>query len=137
MGDHGVMRSRLIAVALIIVMAVILFRQYDGGEESSLAPLPSASAVSGDLPPEGLDTIALIRDDGPFPYRQDGTVFQNRERRLPVRERGYWREYTVPTPGEFDRGARRIVHGRGDEFYYTDDHYASFTLLDVPARASR
>lgn len=136
MGDHGVMRSRLVAVALIIVLAVIMFKQYDGGDDSP-APQPSATAVTGDLPPEALDTIALIQGDGPFPYRQDGVVFQNRERRLPSHERGYWREYTVPTPGESDRGARRIIHGRGDEYYYTDDHYESFTLLDVPALVSR
>ena len=80
------------------------------------------------LPQEALDTLRLIADDGPFPYRQDGGVFQNRERRLPLRARGYYHEYTVRTPGSHDRGARRIVTG-GDpprEFYYTDDHYRSF-----------
>ncbi|GAA3535480.1 ribonuclease [Aeromicrobium panaciterrae] len=130
------MKSRLIAVALIIVLAVIMFKQYDGGDESP-ARNPSATAATGDLPPEALDTIELIQSDGPFPYRQDGVVFQNREHRLPNHERGYWREYTVPTPGESDRGARRIIHGRGDEYYYTDDHYESFTLLDVAALVSR
>lgn len=80
------------------------------------------------LPQEALDTLRLIADDGPFPYRQDGNVFQNRERRLPIRARGYYREYTVRTPGSRDRGARRIVTGGNpaDEFYYTDDHYRSF-----------
>jgi guanyl-specific ribonuclease Sa len=80
------------------------------------------------LPPEAIDTLALIDDGGPFPYRQDGATFQNREHRLPARESGYYREYTVVTPGSPDRGARRIIAG-GDpptEFFYTEDHYGSF-----------
>lgn len=80
------------------------------------------------LPLEARDTLALIEAGGPFPYRQDGATFQNREHRLPERERGYYREYTVDTPGSPDRGARRIIAG-GDppsEFFYTDDHYGSF-----------
>lgn len=86
----------------------------------------------GWLPPEALQTLALIERGGPFPYRKDGTVFQNRERLLPARARGYYREYTVPTPGARDRGARRIVTG-GDPpevFYYTDDHYSSFRAIE-------
>lgn len=81
------------------------------------------------LPPEVAQTLALIKRGGPFPYRRDGAVFHNRERRLPVREQGYYREYTVPTPGAKDRGARRIVAGRGSEYYYTDDHYESFRRI--------
>ena len=81
------------------------------------------------LPAEAGQTLALIRRGGPFPYRRDGTAFGNRERRLPAREQGYYREYTVPTPGAQDRGARRIVAGRGAEYYYTDDHYASFRRI--------
>lgn len=80
------------------------------------------------LPREARDTLALIESDGPFPYRQDGATFQNREQRLPRRASGYYREYTVETPGSPDRGARRIIAG-GDpprEFFYTDDHYRSF-----------
>lgn len=79
-----------------------------------------------DLPPEAHDTIALIEQGGPFPYNQDDSTFQNREGLLPSRPKGYYREYTVITPGESDRGARRIVTGGEGEFYYTDDHYASF-----------
>jgi ribonuclease T1 len=71
-------------------------------------------------------TLALIDAGGPFPYRQDGTVFSNREHLLPAEAHGYYHEYTVPTPGSFDRGARRIVMGRAGEAYYTDDHYRSF-----------
>jgi len=78
------------------------------------------------LPPEARQTIALIRKGGPYPYQKDGSVFGNREARLPQRERGYYREYTVRTPGSRDRGARRIVAGRSGELYYTDDHYRSF-----------
>ncbi|ATE59042.1 guanyl-specific ribonuclease [Thauera sinica] len=84
------------------------------------------------LPPEALDTLAQIRRGGPFPYRKDGSVFQNRERLLPAMPRGYYREYTVPTPGSHDRGARRIVSG-GDPpevYYYTQDHYRSFRRIE-------
>ena len=79
-----------------------------------------------DLPKEGRETVLLIKQGGPFPYKRDGAVFGNFERRLPVKERGYYREYTVPTPGSQDRGARRIIAGRGGEYYYTDDHYQTF-----------
>jgi ribonuclease T1 len=81
------------------------------------------------LPPEARLTINLIRQGGPFPYAKDGTVFQNRERRLPQAMTGYYREYTVKTPGVRHRGARRIVTGQGSEIYYTGDHYASFVRV--------
>jgi ribonuclease T1 len=71
-------------------------------------------------------TLALIDAGGPFPYRQDGTVFSNREHLLPAEPHGYYHEYTVPTPDSEDRGARRIVTGSQGEAYYTDDHYRSF-----------
>ena len=89
---------------------------------------PAASRSHADLPPEAVATLALIRDGGPFPYRKDGSVFQNRERLLPAKPRGYYREYTVPTPGARDRGARRIVTGGNppEVYYYTEDHYRSF-----------
>jgi guanyl-specific ribonuclease Sa len=80
------------------------------------------------LPPEAIDTLKLIARGGPYPYRQDDGVFRNRERLLPPQPRGYYREYTVDTPGSHDRGARRIVTGGRPpvEYYYTDDHYRSF-----------
>ncbi len=89
------------------------------------------------LPPEAAQTLTLIRQGGPFPYRRDGVVFQNREQRLPVRPRSYYREYTVPTPGLDHRGARRIIAGSGQdndvrrsgEYYYTGDHYRSFRRI--------
>jgi ribonuclease T1 len=90
-----------------------------------------------DLPMEARDTLVLIRNGGPFPYRKDGATFGNFEKRLPTRARGYYREYTVPTPGARDRGARRIVAGVGTggdvrtsgEYYYTEDHYRSFRRI--------
>ncbi|MCX6030479.1 MAG: guanine-specific ribonuclease N1 and T1 [Chloroflexi bacterium] len=78
------------------------------------------------LPSEARDVIRLIARGGPFPYRQDGAVFQNRERNLPGKPSGYYHEYTVETPGSPDRGARRIIAGKQGELYYTDDHYVSF-----------
>ncbi len=81
------------------------------------------------LPPEAKHTLKLIKQGGPFPYPKDGTIFGNRERRLPAHPRGYYKEYTVKTPGSRDRGARRIIAGLNGEFYYTDDHYNSFKLI--------
>ncbi|MBC7802573.1 MAG: ribonuclease N [Candidatus Parcubacteria bacterium] len=78
------------------------------------------------LPREAVETIALIRKGGPFPYERDGAAFGNREKLLPARERGWYREYTVRTPGARNRGARRIVAGSDGTLYYTDDHYRSF-----------
>jgi ribonuclease T1 len=82
-----------------------------------------------ELPPEGRATLLLIDQDGPFPYDKDGSTFGNFEGLLPAHDRGYYREYTVITPGSKDRGARRIISGEGDEFYWTQDHYASFERI--------
>jgi len=82
-----------------------------------------------DLPAEARQTLARIKAEGPFRYAQDGVVFHNREARLPARAVGYYREYTVRTPGARDRGARRIVAGSGGEFYYTHDHYRTFRRI--------
>ncbi|MZD06326.1 ribonuclease [Streptomyces sp. SID5785] len=83
------------------------------------------------LPSQAHDTLDLIAQGGPYPYEQDGTVFQNREGVLPQQSTGYYHEYTVITPGSDDRGARRIVTGEANqEDYYTADHYASFDLVD-------
>ena len=92
-------------------------------------PAPQAMALA-ELPAEARATIARIRDGGPFPYARDGAVFGNREGQLPPRQRGYYREYTVKTPGERTRGARRIVAGASGEFYYTDDHYRRFRRVE-------
>ena len=82
-----------------------------------------------DLPPEGRRTLKLIKKGGPFPYRKDGTTFQNREQRLPRVPRKYYKEYTVKTPGVRHRGAKRIVAGARGEYYYTDDHYNTFKRI--------
>jgi ribonuclease T1 len=82
-----------------------------------------------ELPPQARETLALIEKGGPFPHAQDGRVFSNREQLLPRRGRGYYREYTVKTPGARDRGARRIIAGTAGEFYFTDDHYRSFRKI--------
>jgi len=81
------------------------------------------------LPNEAVDTVELIRRGGPFPHQRDGIAFGNREKLLPGRERGWYREYTVRTPGERTRGTRRIVAGRDGTLYYTDDHYRSFKRI--------
>jgi ribonuclease T1 len=96
-------------------------------------------AVSGgqialiELPKQGQDTYQLILQGGPFPFEKDGVVFGNRERLLPSEKRGYYREYTVKTPGSSNRGVRRIVCGglqrSPDACYYTDDHYSSFKRI--------
>ncbi len=83
-----------------------------------------------DLPPQARRTVALIDAGGPFPYAKDGATFNNFEGVLPRQGRGYYREYTVPTPGERDRGARRIVTGDRDrELFYTADHYETFVRV--------
>jgi ribonuclease T1 len=91
------------------------------------APAPALGEMRiAELPPEARETIALIHKAGPYPYARDGAVFVNREGTLPRQKRGYYREYTVKTPGERTRGARRIVAGKAGDFFYTDDHYNHF-----------
>lgn len=109
------------------------------GEVPPVASTPAptapaaAAALPAFLPPEARTTLDLIQRGGPFPHRQDGAVFQNREGRLPRQARGYYHEYTVDTPGLDHRGARRIVTGGTppSEYYYTDDHYDSFRRFEI------
>ncbi|MCW2749745.1 MAG: hypothetical protein JWR83_855 [Aeromicrobium sp.] len=128
------MRGRtwaLVAVAVMVILALGYLQNVNwtsGGNDHA--------SSTGVLPPEAITTISLIESGGPFPYARDGIVFMNRERLLPQHPNGYWHEYTVPTPGEADRGARRIIHGDGGEFYYTGDHYASFTRVTAQVRGS-
>jgi ribonuclease T1 len=103
------------------------------GHAREAMPEPAAVALA-DLPPQARQTEQLIRAGGPFPYAKDGTVFGNRERLLPRQARGYYREYTVKTPGARDRGAQRIVCGghvatAPQTCYYSADHYASFRRI--------
>ncbi|MBH5337658.1 ribonuclease [Streptomyces pactum] len=108
----------------------------DGAHDRIAATAPAGTAAVGDiclsdLPREAHDTLDLIASGGPYPFPQDGTVFQNREGILPRQSLGYYHEYTVVTPGSDDRGARRIVTGDGGrEDYYTADHYRSFDLVN-------
>jgi ribonuclease T1 len=97
--------------------------------------IPTTSQLStdiirvSDLPSEARTTLQLIKSNGPFPYEKDGTVFYNYEGLLPEEPAGYYHEYTVITPGSSDRGARRIVAGANNEYYYTGDHYETFKLI--------
>ena len=100
------------------------------------APRPALANPSGlpevkasELPAEARQTLALIARGGPYPYSRDDAIFGNFERILPRKSSGYYREYTVRTPGESDRGARRIVAGQSGEKYYTPDHYNSFRFI--------
>lgn len=98
----------------------------------SPAALPDVAPDAQDLPAEVDETLALIAAGGPFPFERDGLVFGNFEGRLPARERGWYHEYTVPTPGLDHRGARRIVTGGNPptDYWYTDDHYESFRRIE-------
>ncbi|MFT4255988.1 MAG: ribonuclease domain-containing protein [Pseudoxanthomonas sp.] len=100
-------------------------------DNAANAPQATA-ALPGFLPPEAHATLRLIAQGGPFPHRQDGSVFGNREKNLPQRPRGWYHEYTVETPGLNHRGTRRIVTGGTppSEYWYTDDHYESFRRFD-------
>jgi len=117
--------SLLVAVA---VTAPLAQARADRPTESNLAAMRVA-----ELPIQGRETYELIRQGGPFPFEKDGAVFGNRERSLPAERRGYYREYTVATPGSRDRGARRIVCGGPTRAphacYYTADHYGSFRKI--------
>ena len=119
--------SRIFQMIFAVSLACLGAVSVDAFEKSS----GIAGISAADLPKEGRDTLALIRKSGPFPYSQDGVTFSNRERILPKEARGFYREYTVKTPGVRNRGARRIVcSGKQQNVcYYTADHYASFMLI--------
>lgn len=118
-------RAALIALALALLAAAL-----PAAAQRGPAPATPAGEVALDeLPKEARAVLALIRKGAPFPYARDGAVFGNREGILPRQKRGYYREYTVKTPGVRNRGARRIVAGSGGEFFYTHDHYKSFRRI--------
>ena len=124
--NHGWQSWFTVIVGVILMVCTVLVQARTATEVAT-----SPTMLVADLPREGQATYQLIRQGGPFPYEKDGVVFGNRERQLPRQERGYYREYTVKTPGSRDRGARRSVCG-GQEArnpracYYTQDHHASF-----------
>lgn len=119
----------LVASALVLAPWGLQARE---GRDAAAGMLPVVQLAQ--LPRQAQDTHALVLAGGPFPYEKDGTVFGNRERLLPRQPRGYYREYTVRTPGVRHRGARRLVCGgqpptAPDACYYTEDHYASFKRI--------
>ncbi len=126
------------SVALLLILSALVAVGYSAtGARDARGVACTGEIALAELPREARDTLRLIRQGGPFPYRRDGSVFFNREQRLPARPRGYYSEYTVRTPGSRDRGARHIVAGRGatgdpassGEYYYTDDHYETFCRI--------
>lgn len=143
--------ARLLTLAVILVLVVGLGMVLASPPETPVSPGASATSTisasstpasapavassgldavaASSLPPEARETLALIARGGPYPYARDGAVFSNFERLLPRKPGGYYKEFTVRTPGETDRGARRIVAGESGEKYYTPDHYESFLLI--------
>ena len=117
------MRRRVAAALLALILAAF------GGAVAGRTQAAVSEVGLAQLPPEATQTLQLIARGGPYPYQRDGAVFGNYERLLPRQHQGYYREYTVPTPGARDRGARRIVAGASGERYYTDDHYRSFKRI--------
>jgi ribonuclease T1 len=120
---------------LVVLVVIALVRLSNLLGPHSAPPLPvGAHAAASALPAEVDQTLRLVVAGGPFPYERDGVVFGNFEHRLPEQPRGYYHEYTVPTPGAHNRGARRIIAGGQPprEFWYTDDHYESFQRLEGP-----
>ncbi|MFD7789425.1 ribonuclease domain-containing protein [Streptomyces nojiriensis] len=139
---RNVPRSSLRLLGALFLCAALVGAVGCGGQKPAPAAAASASAAAvpgwakgmatvraDGLPQQARDVLALIDKGGPYAYRQDGTVFGNFEKALPKQKRGYYHEYTVRTPGERDRGARRIVTGDGGEFFYTDDHYDTFKAV--------
>ena len=136
------MASMARSLSVKFALTSLILAAFAGGAPLVAAKSPEQPAAAREavatvrvteLPAQGRETYGLIFKGGPFPYGKDGTVFGNRERLLPINTRGYYREYTVKTPGSRDRGARRIVCGgpktAPHACYYTADHYASFRKI--------
>ena len=122
-------------LALAFFSVLFLYGVSGPTEAKTAAPAQGEDIVAlGELPPQAQQTWRLIMSGGPFPYEKDGTTFFNRERLLPGKPRGFYREYTVRTPGARNRGARRLVCGgepptKPEACFYTSDHYASFRRI--------
>ncbi|MFC0113280.1 ribonuclease domain-containing protein [Kibdelosporangium aridum] len=129
MGSRKRITFALIGLVILVVGGWLI---RDATSEQTLPGQDSGLQVKAlsTLPPEATATWRLIEKGGPFPSNRDGVVFENREKRLPAKAKDYYHEYTVPTPGSKDRGARRLVHGQQRELYYTENHYESFVLVD-------
>lgn len=131
--------TKAAAIAVLVSSTGVQAKDYPSASQAGRGTAAQAVASPrevrlAELPAQAQATHRLIFSGGPFPYAKDGSVFFNRERQLPRHARGYWREYTVATPGSRDRGARRIVCGgtpptRPEACYYTDDHYANFRRI--------
>lgn len=126
--------SRWAAQALLATVVVAGLGSPAPAAAFLAAPVGMATMERADLPPQGKAVLAKIESGANFRHEKDGSVFGNRERILPRQTRGYYREYTVRTPGVKNRGARRIVCGgevprAPDACYYTEDHYASFKRI--------
>jgi guanyl-specific ribonuclease Sa len=122
-------------ILLLLVVIALGWYQLQGGQQgSSDVSNASSASTATELSPQEQElhnTLQRIAQNGPFPYSRDGITFHNRERILPIKASGYYREYTVDTPGLSHRGPRRVVTG-GDPpevFYYTEDHYQSFVRI--------
>ena len=114
----------------LLVLGASLIGNHPGSIVFAIAAQPPIASVSIDeLPGEAAATLRLIERGGPFPQRRDGVVFANHEQLLPIKPRGAYHEFTVPTPGRRGRGARRIIAGEIGEYYYTDDHYQNFRRI--------
>lgn len=127
----------LLISLLLITVAITIWPQGNIEARERVGDLTASRdfpiVLEADLPKEARATLALIAKGGPFPYSKDGVTFSNREKAFPKQARGYYREYTVKTPGAKNRGAKRIVCGTPKssafECYYTDDHYATFRKI--------
>ena len=127
----SISRRRLGLRSLVLVPALAtLGLLAPATAHSTVAPLATGTICHSTLPPQADDTLRLIDQGGPFPYSQDGQVFQNREGVLPSEPNGYYHEYTVETPGSSTRGARRIVTAQSGTDYYTSDHYVTFNAIN-------
>lgn len=155
-GTTGKVVSTVVTVVLVLGVWWLQSRDSGSGDRDPVAQDPASSSATSpatsaampradadgvpyvaltSLPREAATTVRLIDDGGPFPYPgKDGSTFGNYEGELPQRSRGYYAEYTVPTPGASNRGARRIIAGDGGQLYWTADHYASFERIWRTAR---
>jgi len=135
-------KTSWLGLAIVVLVALFVGQQWLPVDLQPTIGTPTVSSPPAGSVPDALAgfpteerlaitaTLKLIKSGGPFPYAKDGSEFSNREGRLPGKGPGYYREFTVETPGSPDRGARRIVSGRNDEVYYTRDHYRSFIRLN-------
>jgi ribonuclease T1 len=123
MGSRRRITLALIGLVVLVVVGWFVRDAVSGSPGMATKPLSA-------LPPEATVTWKLIQQGGPFKSNRDGAVFENREKLLPAEPASYYHEYTVTTPGGDDRGARRLIYGKQHELYYTEDHYASFVIVD-------